>query len=252
MVENNYDKFKDLKYRDFRRLAKDASLSKYEKVGFPNSYRKDREKQIFLDIQLKLKNLSRREQVIFDVGPGCSDLAFMVIDHCQQNSHQLILVDSQEMLYHLPDKPFITKVPCYYPDECLWLFEEYTGRVDALLIYSVLHYVYAEGNLFSFLDRSLSLLSNGGEMLIGDIPNMSKRKRFFSSENGIKFHQKFMKTDEIPEVNFNVLEQGQIDDAIIISIIMHCREAGFDAYWLPQANDLPMANRREDILIRKP
>ena len=61
-----------------------------------------------------------------------------------------------------------------------------------------------------------------------------------------------MKTDEIPEVNFNVLEPGQIDDAVILSIIMRCREAGFNAYWLRQADDLPMANRREDILIRKP
>ena len=106
--------------------------------------------------------------------------------------------------------------------------------------------------MFGFLDRSFSLLAEGGEMLIGDIPNISKRKRFFSTQSGIKFHQHFTGTDEIPKVRFNTLEAGQMDDAAISSIIMRSRCAGFDAYWLPQADDLPMANRREDVLIRRP
>ena len=156
------------------------------------------------------------------------------------------------MLDQLPDAPFITKVPAYFPRECLQLFDEHRGAVDSILAYSILHYVFAEGNVFEFLDRSLSLLSAGGEMLIGDIPNVSKRKRFFSSPAGIEFHRRYTGTNEVPAVAFNTPEAGQIDDSVILSLILRCRESGFDAYWMAQSDDLPMANRREDILIRKP
>ena len=89
-------------------------------------------------------------------------------------------------------------------------------------------------------------------MLIGDIPNISKRKRFFSSASGIRYHQDFMKTDSKPEVNYCAIEGDKIDDAVILGVIMRARSQGCDAYWLPQSSSLPMANRREDILITKP
>ncbi len=246
------DRFANLKYEDFKTLARDASLSQYEKIGFPDDYRSGKEERIFQDIKHKLGGMDRKNQNILDVGPGCSGLAFMLIDFCRTQGHTLTLIDSQEMLNQLPEEPFITKVPAYYPQECLWVFDKYAGSFNAILSYSVLHYVFAEGNLFDFLDRSLSLLSDGGEMLLGDIPNISKRRRFFSSPNGIKFHQQFTGSDEIPDVAFNVLEPGQIDDSVIAGIIARCQQSGFDAYCLPQPEELPMANRRDDILIRKP
>ncbi|MFQ5544343.1 MAG: SAM-dependent methyltransferase, partial [Acidiferrobacterales bacterium] len=186
------------------------------------------------------------------IGPGCSGLAFMLIDLCRRQRHRLLLIDSDEMLSHIPDEAFIIKIPAYYPRDCMWVFAEYGGKADVILSYSVFHYVFAEGNLFDFLDRSLSLLAHGGEMLIGDIPNVSKRKRFLSSPAGIKFHQDFTGMDEVPVVKFNIVEAGEIDDTVMLSLMLRSREAGFDAYCLPQAGDLPLANRREDVLITKP
>ena len=89
-------------------------------------------------------------------------------------------------------------------------------------------------------------------MLIGDIPNISKRRRFFSGANGIKFHQEFMKTQTAPEVRFNTIERHRIDDSVILALLGRARNQGFDAYVLPQDPELSMANRREDILIRRP
>ena len=43
-----------------------------------------------------------------------------------------------------------------------------------------------------------------------------------------------------------------MDDAVILSIIMRAQAAGFNAYLMPQAQELPMSNRRDDILIVKP
>lgn len=155
------------------------------------------------------------------------------------------------MLSRLPDEPFVKKIAAYYP-QCEALFAEYRGKVDVFLTYSVLHYIFAESNPWNFLDRSLELLAPGGEMLIGDIPNTSKRKRFFSSPAGIEFHQNFTQTTEVPQVEFNRIEPGQIDDSVILSLLLRARCQGADAYVLPQREDLPMANRREDILIRRP
>jgi SAM-dependent methyltransferase len=251
-VTDNKDlkRFAKLGYEDFRRMATDPGLSPHEKIGFPDSYRAGFEARILADIRAKLPALDETERRVLDIGPGCGPLATLIIDHCRARRHQLGLVDSAEMLAHLPDEAFITKWAAYYPD-CPGLFETQSGSIDALLSYSVFHYIFTESSIYRFLDRSLDLLAPGGQMLIGDIPNVSMRKRFFSSPAGIRFHQAFTGRDELPQVRHGVIESEQIDDSIVMSILMRARAAGFESYLLPQAADLPMANRREDILIRR-
>jgi hypothetical protein len=252
MALTNADKFANLDFEGFRQLAKDDSLSAHEKIGFPDEYRDGKETIIFDDIKRKLTNLRKKNQLVVDIGPGCGALAFLLIEHCRANGDTLILIDSPEMLNQLPDGEGVVKIPAYYPDECADFLERYRQKANVVLTYSVFHYVFGEGNSFDFLDKTLALLEGGGEFLIGDIPNVSKRKRFFASETGIKFHKEFMKTDEKPSVEFNALEPNQIDDAVVFSLLMRARLAGFDAYVVPQSTDLPMANRREDILFRRP
>jgi hypothetical protein len=251
MDSSQYKRFENLSFDDFRRMALDQSLSRYEQIGFPDSYRAGKEAAIFADIRAKLPALETAGKTVVDVGPGCSELPLMLIKLCGEKGHTLILVDSEEMLSRLPDEPFVKKIAAYYP-QCETLFAEYREKADVFLTYSVLHYIFAESNPWNFLDRSLELLAHGGEMLIGDIPNTSKRKRFFSSPAGIQFHQDFTQTTEVPQVEFNKIEPGQIDDSVILSLLLRARCQGADAYVLPQREDLPMANRREDILIRRP
>jgi hypothetical protein len=250
MSENH--PFANLDYEGFRKLATDPSLSIYEKIGFPNAYREGHEKAIFADILTKLPELNKQNKVILDIGPGCSELPQMLINHCRERSHQLILIDSKEMLDNLPDGDFITKLEGYYPNETASFVEQYKGKIDAIIVYSVIQYVFAEGNIYDFLDKSLALLTNGGQLLIGDIPNISKRKRFFSSATGIAYHKAFMKTDEAPQVEHQTIEFKTIDDSVLFGLMQRSRQAGYDSYLLPQADNLPMANRREDLLILKP
>jgi hypothetical protein len=155
------------------------------------------------------------------------------------------------MLALLPDLPLIKKVAAKYPD-CPAEIAEWTGRIDAILCYSVMHYLIIEVAFLKWFDISLSLLAPGGYLLFGDIPNISKRKRFFSSEAGIRFHREFMKTEDSPLVEFNRIEFDSIDDSILVSLLLRARGQGFDAYLLPQRPTLPMANRREDLLIVRP
>lgn len=246
------NRFHNLTYEDFRRLAADESLNQYEKIGFPASYREGFAGPIFEDIRRKLTSLDARDQIVVDIGPGCSDLPRMLIDLCRSNHHQLILIDSPEMLDQLPDEDFIHKIPGFYPRDCEWLFEEYRGRVSAILAYSVFQYVFAEANPYTFIDRSMQLLANGGRMLIGDIPNSAMRNRYFSSETGRKAHKEFAGDDSPPPIEDNLPEGGLIDDGVLLGIITRYRAAGLQAFIVPQADNLPMANRREDILIVKP
>lgn len=243
--------FSNIGFADFQRMASDDSLSRYEKIGFPDTYREGHEEKIFRDICTKLTNLFGKGRRVVDIGPGCSELPFLLIDLCARNEHLLSLLDGKEMLAQLPDGVGIRKIEAMFPD-CPEFMVDERGHIDVILCYSVLHYVFDEGSVFRFLDEALDLLAPGGQLLIGDIPNISKRKRFFASDNGAAFHRAFMKTDTAPEVRFNVSEPGQIDDAVIFSLLQRARSAGFDAYVLPQAAYLPMANRREDILIVRP
>jgi hypothetical protein len=245
-------RFNELTFDDFRRLAQDASLSPYEKIGFPDEYREGYERAIFSDIEAKVPPLaSRRDQLVLDIGPGCSELPVMVRQRCQSNGHTLLLVDSDEMLAHHPDGERIHKFSGRFPD-CADMLEEYAGLVDAILAYSVLHYVFPRGSVHTFLDEAMKLLAHGGYMLIGDIPNVSMRRRFFSSPAGRRFHREFTGSDDPPAVAFNVLEPAKIDDSVLLGLVARARAAGCDAYLVRQADELPMANRREDLLVVRP
>jgi hypothetical protein len=243
--------FAALTFPDFRRLAGDESLSKYERIGFPDGYREGFEEAIFADILAKLSNLGRTGQCVLDIGPGCSDLPVMLMGLCAKQGHRLVQVDSREMLSRLPRQPFAEQVPALYP-ECPDLIARLKGSVDAVVCYSVFQYIVVESSYLKFLDTTLSLLAPGGQLLIGDVPNMSRRKRFFASEAGIRHHQAFTKSTEVPAVDFNRIEENQVDDSVVFAVLQRARLAGFDAFVVPQGVALPMANRREDILIVRP
>jgi hypothetical protein len=44
----------------------------------------------------------------------------------------------------------------------------------------------------------------------------------------------------------------RVDDGVVLGIVDRMRRRGFDAYIVPQSELLPLANRREDILIVRP
>jgi SAM-dependent methyltransferase len=242
---NNLAK-KRMTFDVFRDMAKDDSLSKFEKIGFPDEYRKDFEDKIFLNIKSCLK-LGRKNISVFDIGCGASDLPNLIIRNAENLNQKLFFVDSPEMLDGLPDTPILKKMPFRFPDQLDT--STYLGKIDAVLIYSVLQHVILDMNPFNFLDNAVKLLKEGGRLLIGDIPNISKRNRFFASNNGLKFHQKFTKTKTKPEFSFNTLIEDKADDSLIFSILQRYRSAGFETYLLEQPSSLPMFNRREDILI---
>jgi 2-polyprenyl-3-methyl-5-hydroxy-6-metoxy-1,4-benzoquinol methylase len=239
-----------MSYEEFQKRAQEESLTKYEKIGFPNSYRENKEENIFKDLYMKLK-LDRKFIKILDIGSGCSDLVNYFINNAKNFHQELVLLDSEEMLSLIDYDTEFKKIPGKFP-ECFSLLEAYKDKLDVIVAYSVLQHVILDSNPYSFIDKALELLAPGAVLILGDLPNSSKRNRYFNSERGLKAHQEYVNSNDTPPplVNFPDTYE-KIDDGIILGILARYRGLGFETYLVPQAEDLPMANRREDILIYK-
>ncbi|KAB2833785.1 MAG: class I SAM-dependent methyltransferase [Caedimonadaceae bacterium] len=241
--------FSNLDYEAFRSLAKDEKINQHERVGFPSSYREDKDQFILDDILSKLQNLKLTHKKFLEIGPGWSDLTHRIINYSAQQQHEVVLVDSPEMLALIPDFPHVKKISAKFPEILEEIAKE--GPFDAILTYSVIQYPFFDGNMWNFIDAAASLLAPEGQFLIGDIPNTSMRKRFLASPTALAYHKKYHSdSGELPpQPVFNKLEPMAIDDGVMVGIFMRLRLAGFHVFILPQDNNLPMSNRREDILV---
>lgn len=242
----------ELNFERFKQLAKNPNLSDEERIGFPKSYRQGYESFIADDIKSKLGNLNKKDGVLLDIGCGSSPLTKRLLNIFASHDLHVILNDSEEMLNNVSDDDNIDKVPGKFPDCLESLLRIAPNGVDYILCYSVLHYILLDTNIFNFIDSLILSLKPGGIALIGDIPNISKRKRFFSSETGVQFHKEFMKTTQAPKVEFLGVEKNKIDDAVLNALVDRARAAGCDAYILPQSKFLPMHNRRDDLILMRP
>jgi cyclopropane fatty-acyl-phospholipid synthase-like methyltransferase len=235
-------------FEDFKKRAANPLLSKWEKIGFPDSYREGVEEHIYFDIRRKL-DLEKENLKILDIGCGCSNLVNQIIIDSKIKNSSLFLVDSEEMLNNInPDicSENTHLIPGYFPKIDLFNYN-FNNHFDRILIYSVIQYVFLEQNIYEFIHKCIDLLKSDGMLLIGDIPNISSRDRFIQCEEGRKFlTNKFQNSVKIEHE-----KQERIDDSIVISIISRFRNFGCETYILPQPKNLPFGNRREDILIIK-
>ncbi len=238
-------------YEEFRRRALDSGLSPNQRAGFPDSYRAGRSDSILRDITSKLPAMQSASSRILDIGCGCSELTHAVMASATKYRQHLTLIDSPEMLDQLPDLAGIEKLTGVFPD-CVVTRADDLGSYHAILAYSVAQYVFVEGNLFAFVDVALQLLAEGGALLIGDIPNVSMRNRFLGSPAGSRYHNAHFPDRPEPDVTFNKHQPGMIDDGVVLGLVARARAAGFQAFIMPQAPELAMSNRREDLLIRRP
>ena len=238
-------------YAEFAERATSANLSPNEKAGFPDVLRRGKTDAILNDIFAKVPAFAGIGTTVLDIGIGCSDLSMAIIESAIEKRQTLVAVDSEEVLNQLPDSPYLIKISGRFTS-CL---DEISARgpFDGIITYSVIQYVFCEGSIFDFVDQASQLLcASEGAFLIGDVPNSSMRKRFINSPSGEVFHNTFFKDQPRPHARFNTLANGMIDDAVVLGIVARTRAAGYQSFIVPQGADLPMANRREDILIRSP
>lgn len=221
-------------FEDFKTMAGDRTLSVHERIGFADEIREGMTPLILEDIRTKLRALNEREKTILDIGSGCGELAKELVRLCEQHGHRLVRIDSREVLEAQP-APRAKLCPGKFPQDFID-DKSLNGVADAVLVYSVLQYVVVEGGVEAFVDRAVECLKPGGELLLGDLPNASARARVLEA-----------KGDPIPAPT-----RPELDDERIEGIVRRYRERGYESRRLPQETRLPMSNRREDILIRKP
>lgn len=235
------------KFEYYQKLAENNDLASHEKVG--RSIRQP-ENNIFSDMLLKIKNLSKESINVCDIGCGCSKPVLELIEHSEKQKQKLFLIDGSPMLSHLPDnKTFIKKISGCFPNKDI--IKQIDEKMDVIIIYSVFQYVFTDGNFIDFLDSAVELLKDGGELFLGDIPNNSKLQRFLNSDFGCKFYQQYNNTKELPTINFSSFEKNVLDDSTVIYILNRYRTMGYNVFILPQNEELPFCYSREDILIRK-
>lgn len=235
-------------FEDFKKRAKDSSLSKWEKIGFPDDYRAGEiEDEIFLDIRTKLD--FENCQKILDIGCGCSNLVVNLIEYSRKNHIELYLNDSIEMLKNIPEEIVSERIfllPGMFPNEVT--FPDHSiNTFDAIIVYSVIQYVFNYQSIYQFIHECIKLLKPGGKLLIGDIPNFNCRERFLSSLESADFKRNNVSVS----VHIEHENLDRLDDSVVMSILLRFRNFGCETYILPQPKSLPFANRREDILIIK-
>lgn len=241
----------ELNYERFRELAQNRDLSDRERIGFPESYRAGFEKAILQDITSKLEFDFRKGARLLDIGCGASPMTSEILNAAKDFGISAVMNDSPEMLSLIEGELQFEKLPGSFPEVLDQALELHPEGYDLILCYSVLHYIILETSVFDFIDAICLALKPGGSALIGDIPNLSKRRRFFASAEGVAFHKAFMSTDLPPEVNHFEIQRNSIDDSVLSAIIARVHANGSDAYVVPQPRSLPMFNRRDDILIQR-
>jgi hypothetical protein len=252
MKKNNpyFDYLSASSFEDFQLLAKNNSLSKFEKIGFPDKLRKGYERFIFQDILSKVSNLSKKNKSILDIGAGCSDLPNVFIKHSKKLHQKLYFIDSEEMLSQLPDFVFLKKIYGKFPD--VLNGDKFKYSFDVIILYSVVQYLFNEKGFYKNLNLLFSKLNPGGQIIIGDIPNSSMRKRFFLSNNGLLFHKAQYPKKKIPKFLFDDIDKSLMNDTHVFKILQKARSFGYHAWVVSQDSRLPFYNRREDIIIERP
>ena len=233
----------NLSFEQYRELASREGLQIHERIDDPLDIRAAKTGAMVADILAKLPRLRDSGRLVIDIGPGCGPMAAALSEHCRRHGHRLWLVDSAEMLAHTPDAPHLTKLAGKFPA----VFEQLRpliGRCDAVLAYSVLHSVIEHDNIWEFLDRALALLAPGARLLLGDVPNWSRRKRLAAARQGQVFPPLEVRSGEV--------WPGGLTDGVFFGLMARATESGFDAYLMPQPPELPWAERRVDLLFERP
>lgn len=126
-----------------------------------------------------------------------------------------------------------------------------------VLIYSVLQYVDSQASAIHFLRRALSLLRPGGRLLLGDLPNQDKKRRFTQSQAGVLASQEWLAlvSDAGAHPLSGLPEDDRllvVNDDLLLTLLKCGRAEGYESYLLSQPAGLPFGHTREDLLFVAP
>ena len=235
------------------------------KTVIAGRYAFDEGKEQFIVEDIISKLDIKEKSSFFDIGCGAGYVAESLISYLHKLDVSLTMMDVAEVIDIL-DRDFIkgTKLSGlkvellkgYFPGDY-----SLTGRkFDKILLYSVLHSV---DDPLKIIEEAVKLLNPYGKLLLGDLPNISQKGRFLSSETGRIFDAEYKKIsikdlpvykdhyDFVEKMNADPEYYSLIDDKFINNIYDVYTSKGYDVFILPQPHNLPFSKTRHDILISK-
>ena len=192
----------------------------------------------------RIGNITNR-RAILDIGSGCGVIAKELVELAHDNSIDLTLMDIQPVLEKLrqdiPDdqRNSFTGILGNFPNH--WLDTQ--KKYDLIIAYSVLHYASSP---LDFVMKCVSLLTADGILIIGDIPNLDKLRRF-RTVNGEDARRPKLLSRILGKNAFDGLTERQL-----LKLVRRVRGNGFEAYLYPQNPSLPHSGSREDLVIFLP
>ena len=228
-------------------ILANSKLSYTEKAG-RYAIQEQSEQLIFPDVIKKLE--LKATDSFLEIGCGLGNLLLPV----SFLSGSVTGIDHPDVLDRLRER-----IP-FHPARLIggnFLELEVNDKFDKILVYSVLHCLADMSEVRQFIEKAAGLLSGGGRLLLGDIPNLDRKKRFLHSEEGRLFQeewerqlQKSKKGEQQPDLTIEEdHELVSFDDKAVIEIISFIRGLGLSSWLLPQPPDLPFGRTREDILV---
>ncbi len=203
------------------------------------------ERRILLDVVTKLD--IEPHDTVLDIGCGvgllAGPLSYLVSG--------VTGIDHPEVVDALRSRcPGVEAIPGDFRDLDLG-----TQKFTKIVIYGVVQNLPDEAAVTDFLQKALNHLHPGGRLLVGDIPNIDKKRRFQATSYGAEFEKLWAsKNGSASTIDEKALlpESRRIEftDAIVASIFKNVRSSGYEAFVLPQPEDLPWGFTREDLLVR--
>ncbi len=141
-----------------------------------------------------------------------------------------------------------------------WPATKADGTFDRILVYSVLHYLPDAEAAREFIDACLSVLDPSGGLMLGDIPNRDRQRRFSASEFGKRFDADWTERKATLSPEHSARDQifaeterhpPFLGDDFIVKLLADTRRDGMESHVVGQPEGLPMCYSREDVLIWK-
>jgi SAM-dependent methyltransferase len=256
-MKSNKDKLKHF----YSNLARENA----NKTSIAGRYDFDGGKEQFIVDDVILKLDIREKSSFFDIGCGAGLVAKYLINYLHTLDVTLTMMDIEEIISVL-EKDIIadTKLPDlklqllhgYFPEDYPLVGQKF----DRILLYAVLYQV---DNPMKIIQEAVELLKPYGKLLLGDLPNISRKGRFLSSEEGRIFDAAYknMRLEDMPvyKNHHDFVEKtiadpkyySLIDDQFINNVYQKYSNMGYDVFILPQPHNLPFSRTRHDVLICK-
>lgn len=213
-------------------------------------FQRNEEKKILPEI-IKNLNLNKKDKLI-DIGCGSGNITM----HISKKVNTVTAVDFPKILDALKARSIKKNIRNinYIPGNFLNL--KIQKKFNKILAYSVIHYMRDINQLKVLIRKILKITLPSGKILLGEVPNISMKKRFLNSKIGKKIDQRFkVDVERLNKKYPNSMNLNnkfiRIGDKDLSSIIFYCNKLGADAYILPIENGLPFCNSRVNILIKK-